>query len=200
MINGLINMNIENKKKIKQETTNKKSLIKKTIKIIIILFFGFIVISALPFLYFSGIILYSIFIDVPSEPKIKHGEFPFELVYKYKGEQYTIEDTIVCDYNGYSWSLDGGNKRDWTCELSKDDNYGQYYIDKENEPSLYIKVPIVADYYMGDKKVNKDSAHPLIMYIDESTGTYYQEKDKVDVVDIMIISWNSDKPLKDNIK
>ena len=36
------------------------------------------------------------------------------------------------------------------------------------------------------------------MYIDESLGTYYQ--DKVDVVDIMIIAWNSGKPLKDNIK
>ena len=38
------------------------------------------------------------------------------------------------------------------------------------------------------------------MYIDESTGTYYQEKDKVDVVDIVIIAWNSGKSLKDNIR
>ena len=53
---------------------------------------------------------------------------------------------------------------------------------------------------MGDKKVNKDSAHPRIMYIDESTGTYYQEKDKVDVVDIKIIDWKPSEPLKGNIK
>ena len=46
------------------------------------------------------------FIDVPSKPKVKTGEFPFELVYEYKGEQVTITDTIVCEYAGYSFSLE----------------------------------------------------------------------------------------------
>ena len=115
-----------NKKEIKQETTNKKSLIKKIIKIIIILIVGFIVICALPFIYFIGVILYSMFIDIPSKPEVKHGEFPFELVYEYKGEQITIKDTIVCDYEGNSWSLDGGSSRDWNCQLTNDDGYDQY--------------------------------------------------------------------------
>jgi hypothetical protein len=193
-------MSKENKKETKQQTTGKKSLIKKIIKIIIILIVVFIVICILPFLYFVGVILYSMFIDVPAKPKVKHGEFPFELVYEYKGEQYTIKDTIVCDYEGYSWSLDGGNSRDWNCEFSKDDKYGQYYIDKENLPDLYIEVPEAPDYYMGDKKFDKEYAHPLIMYGDESTGTNYQEKDKIDVVDIKIIEWKPSKPLKNNIK
>ena len=193
-------MSKENKIDHKKETTDKKKLIKKIIRIVIILIVGFIVICALPFLCFVGVISYSLFIDVPSKPKVKHGKFPFELVYEYKGEQYTLKDTIVCDYDGYSWSLEGGNKRDWTCELSKDDEYGQYYIDKENEPALYIEVPEAPDYYMGDKEFSNEDAHPLIIYIDESTGTYYQEKDKVDVVDIKIIDWKPSKPLKDNIK
>ena len=140
------------------------------------------------------------FIDVPTKPNVKHGEFPFELIYEYKGEQYAFNDTIVCDYEGYSWSLDGGNSRDWICEFSKDNEYGQYYIDKENEPTLYIEVPQAPDYYMGDKEFSKEDAYPHIMYIDESTGTYYQEKDKVDVVGIKIIDWKTSKPLKNNIK
>ena len=186
-------------KENKQET-GKKSPIKKIIKIILFIILGFIVICILPFLYFIGTILYSMFIDVPAKPKVKHGEFPFELVYEYKGKQKTIKDTIVCDYEGYSWSVDGGNSRDWKCDFSKDDEYGQYYIDKENVPSLYIEVPEAPDYYMGDKEYNKEDAHPLIMYIDEATGTFYQEKDKVDVVDIKIIKWKPSKPLKNNIK
>lgn len=136
----------------------------------------------------------------PQKPIVKHGEFPFELVYEYKGKQYILKDTIICDYEGYSWSLDGGNSRDRTCELSKDDEYGQYYIDKENEPSLYIEVPEVPDYYMGDKEFSKEDARPLIMYVDESTGTYYQEKDKIDVVDIKIVDLKPSNPLKNNIK
>ena len=193
-------MSKENKKDKKQEITGKKSLIKRIIIIVIILIVGFIIICALPFLYFVGVILYSMFIDVPAKPKVKHGEFPFELEYEYKGEQITIKDTIVCDYEGNSWSLDGGSSRDWTCEFSKDDEYGQYYIDKENVPDLYIDIPEAADYYMGDKEFSKEDAHPLIMYIDESTGTFYQEKDKVDVVDIKIIDWKPSKPLEGNIK
>ena len=190
----------KNDKEIISKTENKNTPVKKVIKFVTTLIVGFIVICALPILYFIGVLLYSKFIDVPAKPKLKHGEFPFELVYEYKGEQYTIKDTIVCDYEGYSWSLDGGNSRNWTCDLSKDDEYGYYYIDKENVPELYISVPEAPDYYMGDKEFSKDDAHPLIMYIDESTGTYYQEKDKVDVVDIMIIEWNPSKPLKNNIK
>jgi len=193
-------MNKENEKDIKQEKKAKKSLIKRIITIILILIIGFIVICSLPFIYFILVVLYSMFIDVPSKPKVKHGEFPFELVYEYKGEQITLKDTIVCDYEGNSWSLDGGNSRDWNCEFSNDDEYGQYYIDKANVPDLYIEVPEAADYYMGDKEYSEEEAHPLIMYIDESTGTFYQEKDKVDVVDIKIIEWKPSKPLKNNIK
>ena len=89
--------------------------------------------------------LYSMFIDYPSKPKTTHGEFPFELVYEYKGEQHTIKDTIVCDYDGYSWSLEGGNTRDWTCEFEKDSEYGQYIIDTINGQDLYIDVPEAAD-------------------------------------------------------
>ena len=193
-------MSKENKKDIKKETTGNKSLIKKIIKIIIILIVGVIIICALPFIYFVLVVLYSMFIDVPSKPKVKHGEFPFELVYEYKGEQITIKDTIICDYDGYSWSLEGGNSRDWICDFQNDDEYGQYYVDKENEPSLYIEVPEAPDYYMGDKEFDKEYSKPVIRYIDESTGTNYEQKDKIEVVDIKIIKWKSSKPLKNNIK
>ena len=193
-------MSKENNKEIKQETTSNKSLIKKIIKIIIILIVGFIVICALPFIYFVLVVLYSRFIDIPSKPEVKHGEFPFELVYEYKGEQITIKDTIVCDYDGYSWSLEGGNSRDWICNLQNDDEYGQYYVDKENEPTLYIDVPEAPDYYMGDKEFDKEYSEPVIRYIDESTGTNYEEKEKIDVVDIKIIEWKPSEPLDNNIK
>ena len=192
-------MSKENKKEIKQEITGKKSLIKKIIKIIIILFVGFIVISSLPFLYFVVVVLYNMYIDIPSKPKVKHGEFPFELVYEYKGDRVRITDTIICDYDGYSFSLEGGNSRDWNCEFKNDDEYGHYYIDKEDEPNLFIVVPDAADYYMGDKEHTKDLSDPYIRYDDEETGTYYEQKDKIDVVDIKIIEWKPSEPLKNNI-
>ena len=122
------------------------------------------------------------------------------LVYEYKGERVTIKDTIVCDYEGYSWSLEGGNSRDWTCDMKNDEEYGQYYVDKENYPGLYIDVPEVPDYYMGDKEYTVEDTRPVIKYDDESTGTRYEETDKIDAVDIKIIEWKPSEPLKNNIK
>jgi len=190
----------KNKNNDGKETTGKKKILKKIVIILVILIVGFIIISALPFLYFFGVILYSMFIDVPSKPKVKHGEFPFELVYEYKGEQRTIKDTIVCDYEGYSWSLEGGNSRDWNCDLQNDNEYGEYIIDNINGEDLYIEVPEAPDYYMGDKEYTKEDARPLIMFSDEATGTNYQETDKIDEVGIKIIEWKPSEPLKGNIK
>ena len=183
-----------------KESKEKKPLVKRIIKIILLLVIGFIVVCALPFIFFVLTILYSMFIDIPAKPEVKHGEFPFELVYEYKGERVTIKDTIVCDYEGYSWSLEGGNSRDWTCDMKNDEEYGQYYVDKENYPGLYIDVPEVPDYYMGDKEYTVEDTRPVIKYDDESTGTRYEETDKIDAVDIKIIEWKPSEPLKNNIK
>jgi len=195
-------MNKENKTKLKteKETTSKNKIYKRVIIVLAIVIISIVVISLLPFLYFVGVILYSIFIDIPAKPKVIHGEFPFELVYEYKGEQTIIKDTIVCDYEGYSFSLEGGNSRDWICEFEQDEEYGHYYIDKEKEPNLYIEVPEAPDYYMGDKNESKEISDPYIRYIDEATGTNYEEKEKIEVVDIKIIEWKPSEPIKNNFK
>ena len=195
---------MDNEKEIEFSTEKRSTKKKKIVKILVIssivLVGGFIIISVLPFLWFVGVVLYNMFIDIPSKPKVKHGEFPFELVYEYKGEQLTITDTIVCDYDGYSFSLEGGNSRDWTCSFKNNEDYGQYYVDIENEPDLYIVIPDAPDYYMGDKEYTKEDASPYIRYIDEDTGTYYEEKERIDIIDIEIIEWNPSEPLKNNFK
>ena len=190
----------ENEINTGNEVKSKKKIIKKISVISIILIIAFIVIFTLPFLWFVGMVLYNMFIDIPSKPKIERGEFPFQLVYEYKGEQVTITDTIICEYDGYSFSLEGGNSRDWTCEFKNNEDYGQYYVDIENEPDLYIVIPDAPEYYMGDKEYTKEDADPYIRYFDEATGTYYEEKEKIDVVDIEIIEWNPSDSLKNNFK
>ena len=121
-------------------------------------------------------------------------------MYEYKGEKITIKDTITCDYEGTSFVLEGGNKRDWKKKKKKDDEYGYYYIDKENYPELYIAVPEYPEYYMGNASSEKEFSEPYIHYIDEETGTYYEEKEEVEVVGVKIIEWKPSKPLKNNIK
>lgn len=54
----------------------------------------------------------------PSTPKITHGEFPFHLVYEADGKQYTIDDTIICDYDGMDADEGHGKYIKWKERLA----------------------------------------------------------------------------------
>ena len=151
-------------------------------------------------LFVSGGILGEALFDRPGKPKIKHGEFPFELVYEYNGQQFTVNETIICDYEGISFFLEGGNSREWNCYITNNDDYGRYYLDETKHPTLYIQMPLYAEYYMGALDVGVEYATPYIFFTDNSTGTTYYEQDLMDVVGAKIISWELSSPLEGNIK
>ncbi len=71
----------------------------------------------------------------PPIPQITHGEFPFHLVYEVDGKQYTIDDTIICDYARISmneargkyiiWEECLANGNEITCfKFTEEDQYG----------------------------------------------------------------------------
>lgn len=177
----------------------KKDKKKKIITIIISLIVIGVLVVVAPLLYFFGGIFVEMIFNKPSKPTIIHGEFPFELVYEYNGEKITISDTIICDYKGSSFALDGGNHRDWTCVVKNNNDYGRYIID-ENISDLYIQIPLEADYYMGAPDINSEIAKPYIYYTDDSTGTVYYEQDLSNVVGAKIVSWNPSEPIHNAFK
>ena len=173
---------------------------KKIVKIILGIVLAIILAVVMLFMVLFGSIFKEMLFDRPSKPKVTYSEFPFELVYEYNNEQFTIKETIICDYEGISFSLDGGNSRDWNCYITTDNTSGQYYLDEEKHPTLHIQIPLYADYYMGDPNASVEFATPYIFYIDNSTGTTYYEQDLTDVVGAKIISWEVGKPLENNMK
>lgn len=182
------------------DKAKKKKIITIVIISIVVAIALFIFVSILPFLIFAGAVIWDAFFNVPAEPNITHGEFPFELVYEYKGNTYTIQDTIICDYEGYSYSLDGGNSRDWDYSFKNNEEYGCYYIDKDNEPYLYILVPSASEYYMGVPESSEEECEPYIIYMDEETGTNYNEKEEIPSIGVKIIKWTPSKPLVNQFK
>lgn len=181
--------------------SNKKKTIKKVIIGCVIAFVVFILVCMAPYLYFCGTLLWEAFFNKPDQPIVEHGEFPFELTYEYKGETVTIKDTIVCDYMGYSFSLEGGNSNDWDCtHINNEENGSNYVIDIINDRELMIVVPDGADYYMGDETASEEFVQPYVHFVDDATGTYYEGTTSIESVGIEIIDWKLSEPLKDNFK
>lgn len=193
------------------EKVNKKIVLISIISAFII----FILIFAAPFLLFSGSVLWEMFFNIPEDPKVEYGEFPFEIVYEYNGKKGIIKDTIVCEYEGSSFALDGGNTRDWNCYIKDSEDYGYYYIDTKNQPDLYIYVPMDAEYYMGAPDSDIENARPYIYYdVYEQENTYDEElieqeelieeielvenEDPREKIDIKIIEWKPSRPLENN--
>ena len=83
----------------------KKEKKKKILTIIISLIVIGVLVIVSPILYFFSDIFVEMIFDRPSKPTIIHGEFPFELVYEYNGEEITIKDTIICDYCRFTGSI-----------------------------------------------------------------------------------------------
>ena len=49
----------------------------------------------------------------PEQPKIKHGEFPFELVCEIDGQEVSFKDNFVIEHTGISTSLAHGKYNTW---------------------------------------------------------------------------------------
>lgn len=177
-----------------------KKKIKKVIKNFFIIVIGIpILIFFLLFLVVGGMIFYDKLVNVPPEPEITYGEFPFELVYEYNGVEYSIKDTIICNYEGIKYSLDGGNGRTWSGEYKENKQNGFYYIDEENNPNLYIHIPTNERYYMDDfeKRLEPNPPYIEVEFVPMAERT---EKDYVENFDIRIVEWKPSQPIQNTFK
>ena len=57
------------------------------------------------------------FIPDPPKPEITYAEFPFCLTYELNGEVIVIEDTIICEFDGYVVEGENGKYRAWSSRL-----------------------------------------------------------------------------------
>jgi hypothetical protein len=121
------------------------------------------------------IIILSISCERESHPKIKSAEFDFYLKYKFEGEEYVIEDVIVCEYTGYDISNPFGRYRTWHSYF-KNDSRLETLVEEENVQSYLDPTRINttsrlrinygrAAYYMDDPNgSNNPHSIPHICY------------------------------------
>lgn len=172
----------------------------------------------------TAIILISLFVILPliiikqfnfnpPTPKVKHGEFPFRLVYEIAGEQKVIEDVIVCDFDGFEWRGESGKDRKWKSSFkSKNERITLLDLRPVNEKNEWDQTVLElyfywgnAEYYMGDEvrtARNEQSMDEIsYMYQDKNGKTGFSainadvayEKYK-----IRLISWEAAPPIKNS--
>jgi hypothetical protein len=108
---------------------------------------------------FCFVVLSCFLISLVINPKITHGEFPFHLVYEVDGKQYTINDTIICDYAGIGMDEGNGIYINWkerlaNREISKNYQYGIELFDGviQGDGTLIVCDIGNPQYYLGYNK------------------------------------------------
>ncbi len=150
-----------------------------------------------------------------SKPKVKYAEFPFKLTYELNGEVRSIEDIMVCEFDGFSIDEAKGKNRKWKTIL-KSGNERLTLLDlrNSNETGIY-EMPILelffdygsGGYYMGDP--NYKNAIPKIKdvieykYLDEDGtqgGWQFTSEEAYEKFGIRLISWECAPPIQNKFE
>ena len=162
------------------------------------------------FMAFGG---FTFLVSVP-EPEIKHGEFPFKLTYELDGEIKTIEDTVVCEFDGFEVLGEAGKYRKWKTYL-KSGNEKIVLLDlrEKNEVNEFGYTALElffsygnGEYYMGDsQRVSKPQISDYVEYsyiTAEKTvgGSAYKADEAHEKYKIRLISWECAPPIENKFE
>ena len=119
------------------------------------------------------------FIQIP-KPEITYGEFPISVTYEINGEIKVIEDTVICEFDGFEVLGEAGKYRKWKSHL-KSGNERLILLQIENakesfDISTFYGAP---EYYMGDFMQSREE-YERVMADDRYLG-YVQWKEGVQI-------------------
>ena len=99
-------------------------------------------------------------------PAIKKGEFNFSITYELYGEVKSLSAVYTCEFNGTSWSLDGGYGRDWKSstegDYEGDDTYSAIIGKTEDGGNIILFFGIYPEYFMNDPACDRGEPEPSI--------------------------------------
>jgi hypothetical protein len=156
-----------------------------------------------------------IIIANPSKPKITYGEFPFRLTYAIDGETKIIEDTLICEFNGFETNEEAGKYRKWESHLKSGNERVTLLNTRgmdERDSSGHKVLELYfywgnAEYLMGDNSNKSSTGQPFdyVSYLYQNEdGTIGSSVFKSNVVweryKIRLISWEPTPPIKNSFK
>lgn len=153
------------------------------------------------------------FIQIP-KPEITYGEFPFKLTYELNGEIKTIEDTIICEFDGFEVIGEAGKYRKWKKRLkSGNERITLLNIRDMEEKDDYNHTILElffsygnSEYYMGDEyHRSPPQISDYIEYLYQSMdgtigGSAFKADEAYEKYKIRLIGWEAASPIQNSFK
>ena len=179
-------------------------IIGAVVSVLFVLFYVFVLSGA-----------FAILMPKPLEPQITYGEFPFTLTYELDGKVKVIEDTIICEFDGFvnrgtagktcRWktTLKSGNEKLTLLDLrplEETNELGQTILE------LYFFYGTAA-YYMGDNTnpFARDAEIDYVSYefqtVDGKIGkSAYKTDVAYEKYKIRLMNWEHSPPIQNTFK
>ena len=140
-------------------------------------------------------------ITVP-RPEVEEGNFNFSITYEINGKVDTLSAVYMCEFDGVSWSVDGGYGRDWKAHTEGDyegDDYSAIIGTTEDGGDIVLFFGIYPEYFMNDSTGDRGAPEPSL-YISYTLDVdeYGLVSDPLEVEEIYgakIISYEYDAPI-----
>jgi len=136
----------------------------------------------------------------PPLPEITYGEFPFRIEYEINGDRVVVEDTVICEFDGFGFSWGGEGKfRKWKSHLLNSEGAGSFLLLLETvDAKLYCTVRSPA-YYMGDSKSFPNEIFPPSAFTKKTKSyNFISSQELFDRYGIRFISWEFSPPIENN--
>ena len=173
-----------------------------------------VLVSIIGFMFFAAFGGLTFLASVP-KPEIRYGEFAFQLEYEIDGVVKVVEDTIICEFDGFETRGESGKYRKWKSYLKSGDERITILDFRELRETNEFGQTILelffsygnAEYYMGDK-YGSDPGRGIGKYIEymyrgadgSIGGSAYPADEAWEKFKIKLISWECDPPIENKFK
>ena len=143
-------------------------------------------------------------LEVP-RPEVKEGRFDIAVTYEIGGEVKTLNAVYVCEFDGTSWTLEGGYySRDWKAHTEGDyegDNNSAIIGRTEDGGEIMIFFGLYPEYFMGDPETGDMGIPTTELYVsfDEGNDSYSFISDPAEIYErygVKLISYEYASPIE----
>jgi hypothetical protein len=154
-------------------------------------------------LFFALPIIYAWFTPKPPLPEITYGEFPFRIEYQVGEDYFVIEDTVICEFEGFVFN--GASRlRSWR-EYLASSGESDVILSIVNSTKMVCCDARSADYYMGDNAYYS-GAFPPSTLLKELSGNKWKVTSSISAETLLseygikLINWEFSDPIENTFK